>query len=208
MLVLKSVKFGLTVTIYSFSYNCFSVFCMCGVRRRCVRVSSCVVEVSGPLGRLGGFGSSPHSSPAAAGSRPVVRYFLDLSSVKPVPLCSTLHGFPYSRVFYNGVSGPPQGQQSSSIFSWSSFCPDAGGPVFKQSRSILSVCLPDRPFPSRNPAFRCQFSGPLWPARIVNPIENGKKAFLPALTHLLAMIGSPLTRSSDNSPYPSRYTRL
>ncbi len=30
------------------------------------------------------------------------------------------------------------------------------GSVFKQSRSVLSVCLPDRPFLSRNPAFRCQ----------------------------------------------------
>ncbi len=112
--------------------------------RRCVRVSSCVVKVSGLLGCLGGFGSSPRSSPVAPHSRPAVRYFLDLSSVEPIPLCNTLHGFPYSRVFYNGVSGPPQGQQSSSIFSWSSFRPDPGGPSSNSpGPSCPSVYLTD-----------------------------------------------------------------
>ncbi len=80
--------------------------------------------------------------------------FSGLFSVKPVPLCGTLHSFPYSRVFYNGVSGPPRTQQSP-IFSLP-FVSRRRGSVLVQSRSVSSVCLSDRPFHSRNPASQCQ----------------------------------------------------
>ncbi len=146
-----------------------------------------VVVVRRSLGAscLGGFGSSPRSSPAAR-SRLAVRYFLDLSSVEPVPLCGTLHGFPYSRVFYNGVSGPQRRQQSS--LSLSPSCPNAEGlPSFSPGQSRPSVYLTD-PSLAGTPHPGTSYGSFL--ACLHHETHRGWKAFLTALTRLLAMIGS------------------
>ncbi len=129
-------------------------YCICRVLWRLVRACVRVRRASKSRGLccLGGFGWLVAPSPAAARSRPAVRYILDLSSVELVPLYGTLHGFPYSRVFYNGVSGPPQRQQSP-IFS--PLCVPMPG-VCPHSVPVRLVRLSDRPFPSRNPASQCK----------------------------------------------------
>ncbi len=117
--------------------------------------SGCVVRrrsLGASLSCLGGFGSSPRSSPAAR-SWPAVRYFLDFpqsspslsaarSTASPTPEYSTT-----AFQVHRGGSNP-----LSPLFPSSR----RRGSVFDQSRSCMSVCLPDRPFPSRNPAFRWQ----------------------------------------------------
>ncbi len=157
---------------------------------------------------LRGFGSSPRSS-SAARSRPAVRYFLDLSSVEPVPLCGTLHGFPYSRVFYNGVSAPPRGQQSSSIFSLP-FVPTPG--VRVQSVPVRPVCLSvylTDPFLAGTP-----YSGGSYGSSLVclhHESHRERQSFSYGVDSFIGndrLTPSPLTRSSDNSSYPSRYSRL
>ncbi len=151
---------------------------------RCVEVSRGLCCLEGLFGWL----VAP-SPPAAARSRPAVRYFLDLSSVEPVPLCGTLHGFPYSRVFYNGVSGPPRGQQSPYPLSLSSF-PDTGG--LSSFRPGPSVCLTD---PSLAGTLRSGASYGSFLACLHHDSHRERKAFLTALTRLLAMIGSLPHRS-------------
>ncbi len=130
-------------------------------------------------------------SPASARSRPAARYILDFSSVEPVPLCGTLHGFPYSRVFYNGVSGPPQGAAiPSSIFCLFTSCPDAGG--LSPFSPGPSVCLTD---PSLAGTLRPGASYGSFLACLRHETHRERKAFLTALTRLLAMIGSLPHRS-------------
>ncbi len=64
------------------------------------------------------------------------------------------------------------------------------GSVSVPSRSVR---LSDRPFPSRNPAFRCQLRVPS--GRLHHESNREWKAFLMALTRLLVMIGSLPHRS-------------
>ncbi len=82
-------------------------------------------------GCLGGFRWLVVPSPTA---RPFPRsVILWTSSVEPVPLSGTLHGFPYFWVFYNGGSGPLWGQQPS-VFS---LVPTSG----VHPHSVPSFCL-------------------------------------------------------------------
>ncbi len=85
----------------------------CGVRASLVRPGRRALRRSlrAVAGCLGVFvGSLPRLRRHVPVCGPL---YSGLSSVEPVPLCGTLHGFPYYWVFYNGGSGPPRGQQSS-----------------------------------------------------------------------------------------------
>ncbi len=90
------------------------------------------------LSCLGGLAHRPVSSCTFPARGPL---YPGLASVEPVPSLGTLHGFPYSWVFYNDVSGPPRKQQSS-IFPLPH--PDVGGtPSIRPGPSHLSVYLTD-----------------------------------------------------------------
>ena len=126
----------------------------CGMRR-CVRVSS--VKVSGLLGRLGGFSARlPVRLRRRHRPRPAVRYSLDLSSVEPVPLLRHAPRLPlHHSILQRRFRSPAEA--AILLLDYLLLLPSRRrGSVLDRSRSCLSVCLPDRPFPSRNPAFRCQ----------------------------------------------------
>ncbi len=125
----------------------------CGVRALvgapgCRRASSS--KAQGLLSRV--FWLVAPSPPAR--SRPAVRYILDLpqSSLSRPSARSTASPTPeYSTTVFQVHR---RGRNPPSI---SLPRPDVGGtPSTRPGSSRLSVCLPDRPSPSRNPAFRCQ----------------------------------------------------
>ncbi len=94
------------------------------------------LHVPGPRSVI--FWTCPQSSPSLSAAR---------STASPTP--------EYSTTVFRG--GPPRGQQSS-VFPLSlSLIPMPGVRLRSvPAQSRLSGCLSDRPFPSRNPAFRCQ----------------------------------------------------
>ncbi len=159
-----------------------------------VRVRRGASNFRGLCGLGGLAGSSPHLRRLhAPGLRSVIFWTFPQSSpslsaarfmASPTPEYSTM-AFQVPR----GGSNP--------LSNFSSLLVPTPGSVLSQSRSVSSVCLSDRPFPSRNPTSRCQLRVlPGLPASWIL-IENGK-LFLSALTRLLAMMGSLRHRSHAN----------
>ncbi len=104
-----------------------------------------------------------------------------------------LHGFPYSRVFYNGVSSPPRRQQSYLSLSISSFSLPfvsrrrGGLPSFSPGPSRPSVYLTD-PSLTGTPCPGVSYGS--FMACLHHKTHRRRKDFLTALTRLLVMIGS------------------
>ncbi len=173
----------------------------------CVRVRRASSSKSRSLSKLSRGGFRLARRPVSGCTFPArCPLYSGLASVEPVSPCGTLHGFPYSWVFYNGVSGPLRGQQSS-IFSLPR--PDVRStPSIRPGPSRPSVYLTDPPLAgtprsgaSDGSSLVCLHRDPHWEQQSFSyGVDSfiGNDRFTP----------SPLTRSSDNSLHSSRYSRL
>ncbi len=142
------------------------------------------------LSRLSrGFGWLVSPSPMAARSRPAVRYFLDFPQSSPSLSAARSTASPtpeYSTTVFQVHRGG-----SNPLFPLFPSCPDAGGP----SSLSPSVYLTD---PSLAGTPRSGTSYGSFLACLHHESHRERKAFLTALTRLLAMIGSLPHRSHAN----------
>ncbi len=138
-----------------------------------------------------GFGWLVSPSSSAARSRPVVRYFLDFPQSSP-------------SLYAARSTASPTPESSTTVFQvhrWGSnplsslfpSCPDAGGPSsISPGPSRPSVYLTD-PYLAGTPRSGASYRSFL--ACLHHKSHRDRKAFLTALTRLLAMIGSLPHRS-------------
>ncbi len=117
--------------------------------RRCVQVRRVSSSKSRGLSLLSrGFGSSPRLRLHVPGQRSVISWTF-LSRARP-----SLRHAPWLSLLLSLLQRCFRSTAGAAIpCLLSSLCPEAGGP---SSISPGPSRLPDRPLPSRNPAFRCQ----------------------------------------------------
>ncbi len=149
-----------------------------------------------------GFGSRPLFL-QRHGSRPAVRYSLDFSSVEPVSLAGRSMASPTLSILQRCFRST-----AGAAILCPSPQPDAGGPSsISPGPSCLSVYLTDPPL-TRTPRSRGSGGSPLVclhrnPHREHQGFSYGVDSFICNDR----FISPPLTRSSDNPSFPSRYIR-
>ncbi len=159
----------------------------------CVRVVVVRRNLLGPLSQLSrGFRLVAPSPPAAARSRPAVRYILDFPQSSPSLSAARSMASPtpeYSTMAFQVHRGGSNSLVLSLSLSLSSF-PVTGGP--SPFRPSPSVCLTD-PSLAGTPHSGASYGSLL--ACLHRESHRERKAFLTALTRLLVMIGSLPHRS-------------
>ncbi len=174
---------------------------MCGVRR-CVRVRR-ASKSSGWLSRGFVFGWLVAPSPDAR-SRSAVRYILDLPQSSPSLSAGRSTASPtpeYSTTVFQVHRGGSNPSRLSSR-------PVVGDTPSISPRSVSSVCLPDRPSLAGTP--RSGASDGSSPVCLRRESHREQQSFSYGVDSFIGndrFTPPPLTRSSDNSLHPSRYSR-